>query len=279
MDAGLAASRKQRSLRRKTSVDKSRRAQTENRAAEKKTDKAASTAELAKKTAEAFDMSSLPPIDSIVATTDIRPFLAPGVPAELTRAALQKAWRSDPAIRDFIGLSENSWDFNDPNGMHDVGFSRDELLRRPDRHAQHRQDRGRWRALHAVPHDGALLADPLVPPDRAQPHPQQHGLHHRGGHRLPERQRHDPARERDAARDPGRARLEHLHGRQVAPLPRRRDEPRLDAAQLAERPRLRALVRLPRRRDQPVVSRSWSTTTTRSTSRSRPRRATTSRST
>ena len=36
------------------------------------------------------------------------------------------------------------------------------------------------------------------------------------------------------------------------------------------RPRLRALVRVPRRRDEPVVSRTSSTTTTRSTSRSSP---------
>ena len=152
---------------------------------------------------------------------------------------------------------------------------RHELLRRPDRDAEHRQDRRRRRALHAVAHDGALLADPLVPADRAQPHPQQHGLHHRGGDRVPERERDDPAGERDAVGDPRRARLEHLHGRQVAPLPRGRDEPRLDAAQLADRPRLRALVRLPRRGDEPVVSRTSSTTTTSSTSRSRRRRATT----
>ena len=111
------------------------------------------------------------------------------------------------------------------------------------------------RPLHAVPHDGAVLADALVPADRAQPHAQQHGVHHRGGDRVPERERHDPARERDALGDPRRARLEHLHGRQVASLPDRRDEPRRDAAQLAERPRLRALVRVPRRRDEPVVSR------------------------
>ena len=56
----------------------------------------------------------------------------------------------------------------------------DELLRRPDRDPEHRQDRGRRRALHAVAHDGALLADALVPADRPQPHSQQHGLHHRG---------------------------------------------------------------------------------------------------
>lgn len=59
----------------------------------------------------AFDLSRLPSIESIMAGTDIRPFLAPGVPAELTRAALRRAWTTDPGIRDFIGLSENAWDF------------------------------------------------------------------------------------------------------------------------------------------------------------------------
>ena len=49
--------------------------------------------------------------------------------------------------------------------------------------------------------------------------------------------------------------MEHLHGGQMAPLPRRRDEPRVHPAQLAIGPRLRALVRLPRRGDEPVVSR------------------------
>ena len=129
---------------------------------------------------------------------------------------------------------------------------------------------GERRPLHAVPHDGAVLPDALLPAHRAQPHAQQHGVHHRGGDRLPERERHDPAGERDALGDPRRAGLEHLHGRQVAPVPDRRDEPRLDAAQLADRPRLRALVRIPRRRDEPVVSRTWSTTITPSTSRRRP---------
>lgn len=68
-----------------------------------------------------FDPKSLPPLDSISATTDIRAFLAAGVPEELKQAALERAWRADPAIRDFIGLSENSWDFNDPNGAHGFG--------------------------------------------------------------------------------------------------------------------------------------------------------------
>jgi len=64
--------------------------------------------------APAFDLSKLPPIEAITATTDIRPFLAPGVPAELTRAALRRVWVADPAIRDYIGLSENAWDFTAP---------------------------------------------------------------------------------------------------------------------------------------------------------------------
>jgi hypothetical protein len=59
----------------------------------------------------------LPPVESIDAATDIRAFLNTGVPQDLTRAALRRAWSSDPAIRDFIGLSENSWDFTKPEGV------------------------------------------------------------------------------------------------------------------------------------------------------------------
>src|SRR5262245_12659068 len=57
-----------------------------------------------------FDPTQLPPIESIAAETDIRAFLAPGVPVELSRAALRRAWSADPRIREFVGLSENSWD-------------------------------------------------------------------------------------------------------------------------------------------------------------------------
>jgi hypothetical protein len=39
------------------------------------------------------------------------------VPADLTRAALRRAWLADPAIRDYIGLSENAWDFTAPGGV------------------------------------------------------------------------------------------------------------------------------------------------------------------
>jgi len=63
---------------------------------------------------EEFDVSKLPPVESITAATDIRQFLAKGVPAALTQAALKRAWSADPAIRDYVGLSEYSWDFNAP---------------------------------------------------------------------------------------------------------------------------------------------------------------------
>ena len=67
-----------------------------------------------------FDVTKLPSVDTITADTDIRAFLAPGVPAELTRAALRRAWAADPKIRDFIGLAENAWDFNAPSAI--AGF-------------------------------------------------------------------------------------------------------------------------------------------------------------
>ncbi len=68
-----------------------------------------------------FDLASLPSIDSITAVTDIRAFLGPGVPKELARAALRRAWSADPAIRDFMGLAENDWDFTDPTAMPGFG--------------------------------------------------------------------------------------------------------------------------------------------------------------
>lgn len=68
-----------------------------------------------------FDVSTLPPIESITAVSDVRAFLRAGVPADLTRAALRRVWTADPAIRDFVGLAENAWDFTDPNAMPGFG--------------------------------------------------------------------------------------------------------------------------------------------------------------
>jgi hypothetical protein len=70
---------------------------------------------------EPFDVASLPSIESIVADTDISAFLQSRVPAELARAALRQAWTRDPAIRDFIGIADNQWDFNDPTAIPGFG--------------------------------------------------------------------------------------------------------------------------------------------------------------
>jgi hypothetical protein len=72
-------------------------------------------------TEQSFDLATLPSLESIAADTKIGAFLQSGVPAELTRAALRRAWGSDPAIRDFIGIAENQWDFNDPGAIPGFG--------------------------------------------------------------------------------------------------------------------------------------------------------------
>lgn len=57
-----------------------------------------------------FDLSKLPSLDSIGASSDIRAFLQAGVPSALRHAALRRAWSADPAIRDYIGPNENFWE-------------------------------------------------------------------------------------------------------------------------------------------------------------------------
>jgi hypothetical protein len=71
---------------------------------------------------ESPDLEILPSIESITATTDISGFLRSGVAPELTRSALRRAWASDPAIRDFIGIAEGQWDFNAPNTIPGFGL-------------------------------------------------------------------------------------------------------------------------------------------------------------
>jgi hypothetical protein len=67
-------------------------------------------------------LDALPTIDSITATTDIRGFLKHGVPDSLKHAALRRAWVADPAIRDFVGIAENQWDFNKPQDIPGFGL-------------------------------------------------------------------------------------------------------------------------------------------------------------
>jgi hypothetical protein len=79
------------------------------------------SAQSARKTEAPFDVASLPPIEEIGVGTDIRAFLAAGVPAEIKRAALRRVWVADPSIRDFVGLAENDWDFTKPDSMRGFG--------------------------------------------------------------------------------------------------------------------------------------------------------------
>ena len=75
----------------------------------------------AEEACEPFDLASLPAIESITADSDITGFLRHGVPAEFTKAALRRAWLADPAIRDFVGIAENQWDFTKPDTIHGFG--------------------------------------------------------------------------------------------------------------------------------------------------------------
>lgn len=68
-----------------------------------------------------FDLSTLPPIETITAETDIRAFLAPGVPADVKLAALRRAWAADPKVRDFVGLNDYDFDFHTPGAIHGFG--------------------------------------------------------------------------------------------------------------------------------------------------------------
>ena len=77
-----------------------------------------------------FDPAQLPSLDSIGPNTDIAAFLRKDVPADLARAALRRAWTSDPAIKNFVGPVENGWDFNDPTAMAGFGpISAEEVAR------------------------------------------------------------------------------------------------------------------------------------------------------
>ena len=82
---------------------------------------AASDPDVAEPCPTEADLSRLTPLDSICAATDVSAFLRKGIPQELSRAALRRAWTADSAIRDFIGLAESAWDFNDPAAMPGFG--------------------------------------------------------------------------------------------------------------------------------------------------------------
>ena len=65
--------------------------------------------------------TKLPRIEDLTAGSDFAAFLQKGVPEELKRLALRKAWSLDPAIRDFIEVAENQYDWNAPGGVPGFG--------------------------------------------------------------------------------------------------------------------------------------------------------------
>lgn len=56
-------------------------------------------------------VAALPPIESLTADSDFKPFLDRAVPAELRRLALRKLWLSDPVFANLDGLNDYDDDF------------------------------------------------------------------------------------------------------------------------------------------------------------------------
>jgi hypothetical protein len=65
-----------------------------------------------------FDLSSLPKLEEMTATTDITGFLRKGVPEHLRNEALRKSWALDPAIRNYVNPAlDYAYDWNTPGGV------------------------------------------------------------------------------------------------------------------------------------------------------------------
>lgn len=77
-------------------------------------------------------LASLPRLEDITATTDIKVFLQKGVPAALRNAALRRAWVADPVIASYQDPARDYfWDWNAPGGVPGGGGALD-----PDRVAR-----------------------------------------------------------------------------------------------------------------------------------------------
>jgi hypothetical protein len=70
------------------------------------------------KSEQEFDLSSLPKLEEMTATTDITAFLRKGVPEHLRNEALRKSWALDPAIRNYVNPAlDYAYDWNTPGGV------------------------------------------------------------------------------------------------------------------------------------------------------------------
>lgn len=121
------------------------------------------------------DPDQLPALESLDASSDFTPFLAPGVPAELAREALRRAWTTDPAIRNFIGLAENTWDFTAADGIPGFGsLSAEDAARllaqlMPPDQSTDRTSPASGANAPSVAHEGAHMDIKADEADRAAP--------------------------------------------------------------------------------------------------------------
>jgi len=67
------------------------------------------------------DPATLPRIEEMTAKSDFSVFLKKGVPEVLKRQALRHAWTIDPAIRDFVEVAENQYNWNLPGAVPGYG--------------------------------------------------------------------------------------------------------------------------------------------------------------
>ena len=81
----------------------------------------------------AVNPAALPPVESITAASDIRAFLAPGVPAELAQAALRRAWGTDPEVRDFVENAQSQQNSADSSALPGTLDPNDDVGRLVDR--------------------------------------------------------------------------------------------------------------------------------------------------
>jgi hypothetical protein len=62
---------------------------------------------------EPAELPELPDPETLDASSDFKPFLKPGVPAETQRAALRRLWRLDPLYNHMDGLDDYCEDYTD----------------------------------------------------------------------------------------------------------------------------------------------------------------------
>ena len=149
-------------------------------------------------------------------------------------------------------------------------------VRRPDQHADD-GPAGRQRAdLHPVAHDGPVLADALDVPHRAQPPRQPLRHDHGGDRRVPGRRGPDPRRVRHPEPPSAGQRLQHVLGGQGPQRSRGGQRPGRQPLDVAAPARASTASTASSAARPTTGIPTWSRTTASSSSRTPPRRATTS---